>query len=98
MSAGLPISMVPLRKYEQASAPVTALFAATDAPAACDAAARLRIEYLVVGAPERQAYPRFESLLQSRSDLFVQVFGSESVAVYQLRGAARATPTTDSPR
>jgi len=98
MSAGLPISMVPLRKYEQASAPVTALFAATDASAACDAAARLRIDYLVVGAPERQAYPRFEPLLQSRPDLFAQVFDGESVAVYQLRGAARTTPTTGPPR
>ena len=57
MSAGLPISMVPLAKYEEASGRVLALYQERDPDAAFDRAARLGIDYLLVGPPERKMFP-----------------------------------------
>src|SRR4029453_3027986 len=70
MSAGLPISMVPLDKYEAASMLVRGVYQETNAASARDRAVKLGISYLIVGRPEREAYPQFEALLRTRPDLF----------------------------
>jgi hypothetical protein len=82
MSAGLPISMVPLDKYEAASARVREVYTSSDARDAYRAAVELRIEYVVVGPPERHAYPSFERLIDERPELFRRVFKNGSMTIY----------------
>jgi hypothetical protein len=82
MSAGLPISMVPLDKYEAASAQVRSLYQETDAASAHARASRLGIDYLIVGVPEDQAYPHIREVLRSRVDLFREVFHRGDVSIF----------------
>lgn len=82
MSAGLPTSMVPLDKYEAASARVRKVYTSGDAQEAYRAAAELRIEYVVVGPPERHAYPSFERTLDEHPELFRRVFKNGSMTIY----------------
>ena len=82
MSAGLPISMVPLDKYEAASAQVRALYQETDPVSAHDRANRLGIDYLIVGVPEQRAYPHIQEVLRSRVDLFREAFHRGDVSIY----------------
>jgi hypothetical protein len=89
MAAGLPISMVPLEKYERASARIRAIYQSADGSAMYDLASKERIDYLVVGAPERAGYPRAQMALDARPDLFVRVFSNDAMSVYRLRGARR---------
>ena len=84
MAAGLPISMVPLEKYQAASARVKDLYIASDWRTAYDRAKALRIEYLLVGPPERAAYPRFESMLNEQPSFFQAAFHNGSVSIYHL--------------
>jgi hypothetical protein len=91
MAAGLPISMVPLRPYEEASERIRALFRLTEATRIYLAAIDNGIGYLVVGDPERTAYPQFELALQSKPHLFVERIRAGPVTVFQVRipGAGR---------
>jgi hypothetical protein len=84
MAAGLPISMIPIDKYHEASQRVREVYATTDAQEVYARAARLRIDYLFVGSPEREAHPHFEAVLRSRPDLFPEVFNEGSVAIFYL--------------
>jgi hypothetical protein len=84
MAAGLPISMVPLHKYEAASEHVREMYRELSAASVYDRAARLGIDYLIVGPPERQAYPEFEGVLATRPDLFRPVFRRGDMAVYYI--------------
>jgi hypothetical protein len=86
MSAGLPISMVPLRKYEIASGHVRALYQDRDPEVAYLRAAKLGIDYLIVGEPERRAYPGFESMLRSDPARFHEVFSRKDVSLYLVEG------------
>jgi hypothetical protein len=82
MAAGLPISMVPIDKYLAASARVRELYQATDAQAAHRLAHDLGVEYLVVGPPERQAYPTLERTLDRGPEHFRPVFRNQSMTIY----------------
>jgi hypothetical protein len=86
MSAGLPISMVPLTPYEAASAKVRALYEERNPDAAFDRAARLGIDYLIVGPPERQKFPEFETTLRARPNRFREAFKSGEVSIFMLEG------------
>jgi hypothetical protein len=87
MSAGLPISMVPLTKYEEASTNVLALYQEHDPDAAFSRAARLGIDYVIVGpTPARKMFPDFEAPLRSRPSRFREAFRSGDVSVYMLEG------------
>jgi hypothetical protein len=88
MAAGLPISMVPLQQYEAASNNVLALFQEQNGDAAFDKAARLGIDYLLVGPPERKAFPRFEEALRSRPSRFREAFRSGDVSIFMLEGGS----------
>jgi hypothetical protein len=86
MAAGLPISMVPLQKYETASIHVRELYQNLDAEATYLSAAKLGIDYLIVGEPERQAYPDFEGVLRSSPARFREVFHANEVSLYLVEG------------
>ncbi|HEX2445762.1 MAG TPA: hypothetical protein VHJ77_17590 [Vicinamibacterales bacterium] len=86
MAAGLPISMVPLAKYERASERIREIYRATEPGDAYLMAGRERIDYLVIGPPERRSYPAFQPTIESRPDLFVRVFGNGDLSIYRIRG------------
>lgn len=91
MSAGLPISMIPLAKYEGASQRIRAVYQSTSARDAHALSAAECIDYLIVGPPERAAYPQFESLLDAHPDWFPPAFRNPALAVY----AVSTDGTTD---
>jgi hypothetical protein len=86
MAAGLPISMVPIDKYVDASRAVEGVYTAADAASAYERAARLRIDYLVVGTPERERHAGIDDRLRTRPDLFEPVFREGSVAIFHVQG------------
>jgi hypothetical protein len=88
MAAGLPISMVPLAKYETASAPVRMLFSAKSAREAYDLAVSTCIDYVVIGPPERAAYPELQAGLDATPYLFYPAFRNEALAVYAVSPSA----------
>jgi len=82
MAAGLPISMVPLRDYRRASRKVRSIFATLDPQEGYTTAAGLGIDYLWIGAPERQAFPELEQRLLTRPDLFRPIFSAGTVTIF----------------
>jgi hypothetical protein len=84
MSAGIPIGMVPLDKYQAASRRVKEIYTAPEARAAYDRATALRIDYLIVGPPERDAYPAFEAMVSELPFLFRTAFSNGSMTIYHL--------------
>jgi uncharacterized membrane protein len=84
MAAGLPISMVPLREYQAASERVRQVYTASDAATAHERSRALGIGYLVVGPPEREAYPEFEGMLDADPFHFRPVVRNGTMSVYQL--------------
>jgi hypothetical protein len=88
MSAGLPISMVPLAPYEDASQKVLALYQERNGEKAFSQAARLGIDYLVIGPPERRSFPDFEATLRSNPARFREAFRSGEVSIFMLEGGS----------
>jgi hypothetical protein len=83
MAAGLPISMIPLAPYREASENVRlGIFQALSAVDAHRMARRLRIDYLLVGEPERATYEPAIALMRGRPDLFRPVFQNSAITVY----------------
>jgi hypothetical protein len=89
MSYGLPISMIPTAKYEAASRLVRELYLATSAEDAYARASSMCIDYLVVGPPERAAYPQFQPMLDRSPELFPAMFRNSDIVVY---GVSRGEP------
>jgi hypothetical protein len=87
MAAGLPIGMIPLAKYEQASGKVRQIYASESAQDAYERTMSLCINYLVVGGPERRAYPAFGPLLDRSPHVFRPVFRNDEMAVYAVGGS-----------
>jgi hypothetical protein len=83
MAVGLPISMVPLEPYRVASRRMRLLYGAETAQDAFDVAWRNSIHFLVVGPPERTAYPTVERMLDAAPLLFPLVFRNDAVSIYQ---------------
>jgi hypothetical protein len=84
MSAGFPLSMIPLAKYEQAIERIREIYQSQSGRQAYDLAVGRCIDYLVVGPPEREKYPALEPLLDAHGDLFVRAFRNAAVTVYYL--------------
>lgn len=83
MAAGLPIAMIPLRPYQDASAIVgNEIFGQPEPVARAKAARQLHIDYLYVGPAERERHPDLLASFDSRSDLFPQAFRNDSVTIY----------------
>ncbi|MGE0451500.1 MAG: hypothetical protein AB7Q29_18145 [Vicinamibacterales bacterium] len=84
MVAGLPIGMVPLDKYQAATGKVTELYRTGDARLAHERARALGIDYLVIGEPERSAYPEFARLVTDAPIFFRPAHVNSSVGVYKI--------------
>ncbi|MPY86349.1 MAG: hypothetical protein GEU99_00325 [Luteitalea sp.] len=82
MSAGIPISMVPLSKYLEASRTVFGLYNMAKGREVHERTRSLRIDYLVIGPPERHKYPNFEPILNAHPELFRRMFRNRSMAIY----------------
>ena len=92
MAAGLPLSMIPLAKYEAANERIKRLYQSTSADAAHEAALAHCIDYLVVGPPERATYPQFEPLLDGDRARFIPAFRNGTLTVYYVpRDRERST-------
>jgi hypothetical protein len=85
MGAGVPISMVPLLKYQEASRRVTWMYDVADAQSSYELAARVGINYIVVGPPERQAHPGVEERFAKVPAMLPQVFHNSLLSVYQVK-------------
>lgn len=81
MAVGLPISMVPLAKYEAGSRRMSEMYDA-DARAAYDIALQNHINYVIIGPPERQAHPGAEKRLDSIPALMPLVLRNANISVY----------------
>jgi hypothetical protein len=84
MAAGLPISMIPLAKYQKASAEIRMIY---DEPPefAYERAARAHINYIIVGPQERDAHPGVEDRLKTLPNQLPLVFQNGSISIYQVR-------------
>jgi hypothetical protein len=84
MAAGIPISMIPLRKYQEAANDVRMIY---DEPPlfAFERASKAGIDYLIVGPPERAVHPGVEERFDSVKDLMPLVFRNGTISIYQVR-------------
>jgi hypothetical protein len=84
MAAGIPISMIPLAKYQEASNTVRQLY---DEPVllAYERAVRANIDYIIVGPQERALHPGVEERFDSVKELLPQAFRNGTIAIYQVR-------------
>jgi hypothetical protein len=82
MVAGLPISMIPLRKYQEASSDVRDIYRDDESHTIWREARELALDYLVVAPAERAQYPRLEGLLDAAPQWFRPVFRNRSVTIY----------------
>ncbi len=85
MGVGLPISMVPLRKYEEGSRRAAWMFETVDAGTVHEMARKNGIDYLVVGSPERKAHPGVQARFDAGSAYFEPVFQNRAATVYRVR-------------
>lgn len=83
LAAGLPISMVPLAKYQQAAAEIRTIY--DEEPlSAYEHAVRAGINYVIVGPPERSAHDGVEQRFASIPQLMPQVFRNNTISIYQV--------------
>ena len=84
MAIGLPISMVPLAKYQQGSEAIRQMF--EEAPlAAYERAVRARVNYVLIGPPERGAHPGVEERLNSIPNQMPIAFKNGTISIYEVR-------------
>ena len=85
MGVGLPISMVPLRKYEQGSARASWIFETGSAESAHKLARRNGIQYLLLGTPERKRHPSAQARFDAAPEFFEPVFRNHEATIYRVR-------------
>jgi hypothetical protein len=84
MAVGFPISMVPLAKYQDGSAEINRMF--DESPlAAYERAAKARINYVLIGPPERMAHPGVEERFASIANLLPVAFKNGTISIYEVR-------------
>jgi hypothetical protein len=86
MAAGLPISMIPLGKYQEASHAIRQLF---DEPPllAYERAVKAGINYIIVGPPERSVHDGVEARFDSVPQMMPLVFRNGTISVYAVHGS-----------
>ncbi|MGV3517132.1 hypothetical protein [Luteitalea sp.] len=89
MSAGLPISMIPLAPYQRDSERVRRLYTSTDGATVVREAEAMHIDVLVVGPEERKAHPAFGSLLDGNAIAFPALYRTRNVTLYAASGRMR---------
>jgi hypothetical protein len=87
MAAGLPISMIPLVKYERATDKVLEIFRAPSAQTAFLTANAMLVDYVMVTPLERKHHPDFEAMVESGPQFWTTVFRNRSVVIYKRVGA-----------
>ena len=87
MAVGLPISMVPMRKYEDGARLVHAMFELDHPEGIHQLAIHLRIGYILSGPPERALTPHFQRRVDRRPDLFPLLFRNRSISIYAVAPA-----------
>ncbi len=90
MTAGLPISMIPVQKYKEASERIRQVFAEDDPAKAHSLAAALDLQYLFIGPAERAKYPQLEQHLDTVPQWFKPAFRNGSVTIYRVARSAKA--------
>lgn len=85
MAVGLPISMVPLAKYQQGSSIIHDMLDMPDAAEVHALASRFGIRYLLSGPPERAAHQGLQTRLETRPDLFPLLFRNGTISIYAVR-------------
>ncbi|MEP7118308.1 MAG: hypothetical protein ABI880_12045 [Acidobacteriota bacterium] len=88
MGVGVPISMVPLRKYQEGSKRVVWMYDVADARSAYALADRVGLDYLVVGDPERRAHPGVEARWALQPELLKLAFHNQAMSIYEVQHAA----------
>ena len=83
MAAGLPISMVPLGKYQQASAEIRTIYD-KEPLSAYEHAVRAGINYVIVGPPERAGHEGVEQRFDSIKQLMPLVFRNSTISIYHV--------------
>lgn len=84
MAIGLPISMVPLAKYQQGSEAISKLF--DESPlGAYDRAAKAGVNYVLVGPPEQRAHPGVEARFNSIPNQMPLAFKNGTISIYEVR-------------
>jgi hypothetical protein len=84
MAAGMPISMIPLRKYRDASDRMRRMFQASEPSAVHQQAVAFGIDYFYIGPAERTAYPAIARLLDAAPQWFAPVFHNDAVTIYRV--------------
>lgn len=85
MAGGVPISMVPVSKYERVSRDIQRnLFGADTALDAFMTASRYNIRYLYLGRQERRRWPGFEAMLAGAPHLYARMFSTPDAAIYRV--------------
>jgi hypothetical protein len=87
MAAGLPISMIPLRKYQEATTRVLNVYRARTADSAYVKGLDAGIDYLVIAPLERTRYPDLEARLDGSPHLWPLAFRNNSVSIYAVAKA-----------
>jgi hypothetical protein len=87
MGVGLPLSMVPLVKYQEGSRAVQWMYDVGEASTTYAMADRVGIDYIVVGDPERRAHPGVEARFSSEPALLPQVFHNDALSIYEVKHA-----------
>jgi len=84
MAAGIPISMIPLAKYERASAEIRLLY---DEPPllAYERAVRAKVNYIIVGPQERDGHPGVEDRFNSVPNLLPMAFKNGTISIYEVK-------------
>lgn len=85
MAVGLPLSMVPLKKYQVGAGRIHRLYHAESAATAYELAVRFGIDYLVVGPPERLAHHGIEARWGTTPDLLPLVFRNDALSIFRVR-------------
>ena len=86
LAAGLPIAMIPFRKYQEASETVqVGIFLATKAADIHAMARALHIDYIWIGDVERRAYRGAVEQMATSPEMFPRVFSNAAVTVYAVR-------------
>ncbi|MBY0494626.1 MAG: hypothetical protein K2Y23_10455 [Cyanobacteria bacterium] len=84
MAVGFPISMIPLRKYEQGSNAINAIF--DEAPlAAYERGIRAGVHYVLIGPPERKAHPGVEERFNSIPNQMPLAWKNGTISIYEVR-------------
>ena len=84
MAVGFPISMIPLAKYQQGSEAINLIF--EEAPlAAYERVARAKVNYVLIGPPERKAHPGVEERFNSIPNQMPLAWKNGTISIYEVR-------------